>query len=99
MKTQGTTSLVARLAGASLVCLFILSITLPNLGRPVRPNPAIKQGWQVVYGWQDALCIAIIIAPLILIFIGAARSRAAEYVGWVLLLTVVILRFVSFAML
>ena len=71
---------VARLIGASLVCLLALAITLPNLGSVSLPNHKIG------YGWKDALAVVIIIAPLILIFIGAARSRITERIGWALMI-------------
>jgi hypothetical protein len=83
---------VSRLVGATLICLLVLAITLPNLGRPDFSDPA---SYKIKYGWPDALCIAIIVAPLLLVFIGATRSRATEAVGWVLLLIVLALRFVS----
>ena len=82
-----------RLVGASLVCFFILAITAPNLGSVTLPNHKIG------YGWPDALCVAVILAPLIVIFIGAAHSRLTEYIGWGLLVMLVVWRFVSFAQL
>lgn len=80
---------VARLVGASLVCLFTLAITLPSLGSVSLPNHTIG------YGWQDALAVVIIIAPLNLIFIGAARSRITERIGWVLMIILLGLRFLE----
>jgi hypothetical protein len=94
-KAQLSLSPVVRLVAASFVCLLILAIAIPNLGEIVRPNTKIKEGSQIVYGWHDALCVAIILAPLILILIGVARSRIIECVGWVLLLIVVVLMFSS----
>jgi hypothetical protein len=35
----------------------------------------------------------VIVAPLIVIFIGAARSPKTEYIGWALLLILLALRF------
>ena len=78
-----------RLVVASLICLLILAITIPNLGSVPLPNHKIG------YGWRDALSVGFIVAPLILIFIGAACSRVTEYVGWALLLIVLALRFIS----
>jgi hypothetical protein len=46
---------------------------------------------KIEYGWPDALCIAIIVVPL-LVFVGAARSRTTETIGWVLLLIVLAVR-------
>ena len=84
--------IVSRVVGATLICLLVLAITLPNLGRPdLSELPPHK----IKYGWPDALCIAIIVAPLLLVFVGAARSRTAETVGWVLLLVILALRFVG----
>jgi len=70
---------VGRLVAASLVCLLALAITIPNLGSVSLPNHKIG------YGWKDAVAVVIIIAPLILIFIGAARSRITEGIGWALM--------------
>jgi hypothetical protein len=76
-----------RLVLATFICLLILAITLPNLGRPELSTHTIK------YGWPDGLCIAMIVAPLILILAGAAKSRLAEGIGWALLLILLVLRF------
>lgn len=64
-----------RFVAASLVCLLALVITLPNLGSVSLPNHKIG------YGWKDALAVVIIIAPLILIFIGATRLRNTKWIG------------------
>jgi len=79
----------ARLVGASIICLFTLSITLPSLGSVSLPNHKIG------YGWQDALAVVIIVAPLILVFIGLARSRMTERIGWVLMVILLGLRFLE----
>ena len=78
-----------RLGLASLICLLILAITIPNLGRIDAATHTIK------HGWYDGVSIGIITAPLALIFIGAAWSRVTERVGWVLLLILLVLRFVQ----
>ena len=74
-----------RLLGATLICLFILAVTIPNLGRPDIPTNTIR------YGWPDALWILLNFVPLIVIFIGADRSPTAERIGWALLLIVLAL--------
>src|SRR5882757_5598760 len=80
------------LTGATLICLLVLAITLPNLGRP---DLSDLSAHRIKYGWPEALCVSIILAPLILVFIGAGYSRRTESVGWVLLLIVLALRFVG----
>ena len=64
---------------ASLVCLFVLAVTIPNLGSVYTSEPQVMG-----YGWRDALAVAIMISPLIIIFVGAIYSRVVEYVGWAL---------------
>jgi hypothetical protein len=56
--------------------LLILAIAVPSLGSVSLPNHRIG------YGWKDALAIAVIIAPLVLVLIGAARSQTMERLGW-----------------
>src|SRR5258706_11991696 len=81
-------AMVVRLVGASFICLLILAITGPDLGSVTLPNHKIG------YGWKDAICVSIIVAPLIPIFIGASFSRAGvEYLGWALLLILLVVRF------
>ena len=75
-----------RLVGAACIDLLVLAITIPNLGSVTH---------KIGYGWRDVTCIAGIVAPLIIILIGAACSRVTEYVGWALLLILLILRFMS----
>src|SRR5438045_3626463 len=82
-----------RLIGASVVCFFVLAVTAPNLGRVDLSNH------KITYGWPDVLCVVVILAPLVLIFVGATRSRLTEYIGWTLLAVLVVLRLVSFAQL
>ena len=91
MKTQASSFLIAGLIAASFVCLLILAIAVPSLGSVSLPNHKIG------YGWQDALAIAVIIAPLVLILIGAACSKITEVVGWVLLFAVVVLCIIGMA--
>lgn len=78
-----------RLLAAGFICILILATTIPDLGSIALPDHTIG------YGWKDAAAIAIIVAPLILIFIGAACSRVAEYIGWALLLILFLLRFIG----
>ena len=85
MKSRASSFLAARLIAASIVCLLILAIAVPSLGSVSLPNHKIG------YGWRDALSVAIILAPLVVILIGAACSKIAETVGWVLLFAVVAL--------
>jgi hypothetical protein len=77
-----------RLAGASAVCLLVLAVTIPNPGSVSLPHHRIG------YGRRDVLCVAVILGPLILNLAGAAWSRFAECLGWVLLTALVVLRFV-----
>jgi hypothetical protein len=74
-----------RLVGATLICLFILAATIPNLGRPEPITHAIR------YGWPDALWILLNFVPLIIIFVGADRSPTAEGFGWAVLLVLLFL--------
>ena len=60
----------------SLFCVFVLAVAIPNLGSVTLPNDRIG------YGWRDALSVASMVIPLIVIFIGAIYSRAVEYLGW-----------------
>ena len=87
MKLQAPSFLIARLIAASFGCLFILAIAVPSLGSVSLPNHKIG------YGWQDALAVVFIIAPLILILIGAARSRITELIGWALMVVLLVLGF------
>jgi hypothetical protein len=41
------------------------------------------------------MLITMIVAPLILVFIGAARFRIVEQIGWALLLILLALSFLS----
>jgi hypothetical protein len=87
MKPQASSFLMARLILASFVCLLILAIAIPSLGSVSLPNHTIG------YGWQDALAVIVIITPLILIFIGAARSQITEQIGWALMIILLVLGF------
>jgi uncharacterized membrane protein YphA (DoxX/SURF4 family) len=66
---------VGRFLAASMVCLFALVITLPNLGSVSLPNHKIG------YGWKDALVVVVIFVPLIPIFIGARHLRNTKWIG------------------
>ncbi|HEX5219895.1 MAG TPA: hypothetical protein VFZ59_10030 [Verrucomicrobiae bacterium] len=69
---------------ATCCCLLVLAIAIPNLGSVTLPNHRIG------YGWSDALAVAMMIIPLIVIFVGAIYSRVVEYVGWALALGLLI---------
>jgi hypothetical protein len=71
--------LLARRLTPIVVCLLILAVTIPNLGRIDRVSH------MVYYVWQDLLWIAIVITPPILILLGINRSKALESIGWVLM--------------
>ena len=75
--------LVARIV-SSFFCVLVLAIAIPNLGSVTLPNHRIG------YGWRDALSIAVMATPLIVIFVGAICSRVVEYVGWALALGLLI---------
>ena len=75
---------------SSLFCLFVLAVAIPNLGSVTLPNHKIG------YGWRDAFAVAVMIAPLIVIFIGVIYSRAVEYVGWVLAFVLLVWMFVAY---
>ena len=75
---------------SSLFCVFVLAVAIPNLGSVSLPNHRIG------YGWRDALSVAIMFAPLIVIFIGAICSRVVEYVGWALAFMLLIWMFVAY---
>ena len=91
MKRRASFFRVAQVVAASAVCLFILAVMVPSLGSVSLPNHKIG------YGWRDALAIVIVIAPLVLILIGAAFSRIIEMVGWSLFFAVLFLCFISMA--
>jgi hypothetical protein len=78
---------ILRISVASLFCLLVLAITIPDLGRSELSTHTIS------YGWRDGFCIAMIITPLILILVGAACSRIAEVIGWILMVILLALRF------
>jgi hypothetical protein len=65
--------------------LVILAITVPSLGSVSLPNH------KIAYSRRDALSVATIVAPLVVILLGAACSKIIEVVGWVLLFVVVVL--------
>ncbi|HEX5219897.1 MAG TPA: hypothetical protein VFZ59_10040 [Verrucomicrobiae bacterium] len=69
---------------ATCCCLLVLAIDIPNLGSVTLPNHRIG------YGWRDALSVAVMIIPLIVILVGAICSRVVEYVGWALALGLLI---------
>jgi hypothetical protein len=46
----------------------------------------------IQWGMEDMASMAIILTPLILIFVGYGRSKIVEGVGWVSLIAVLILR-------
>ena len=75
---------------SSLFCAIVLAVAIPNLGSVSLPNHRIG------YGWRDALSVGIMVAPLLVIFIGAICSRAVEYVGWSLALILLIWMFVAY---
>jgi hypothetical protein len=87
---------VLRIGLAALICLVILAVTIPDLGRVNFSNMASQGGKAggITYGWQDGMCLFIIVAPLVLIVVGIMRSKIAERVGWVWLLIVLVLRFI-----
>jgi hypothetical protein len=59
-------------------CVFVLAIAIPNLGSVTLPNHRIG------YGWRDALSVAVMSIPLLVIFAGTIYSRVVEIVGWAL---------------
>ena len=80
---------IMRLVVAACINLLILAITIPSLGSVPLP------GHKIGYGWRDAAAVAGMVAPLIVILIGAAWSRVVEYIGWALLLILLIMLFMS----
>ncbi len=91
MKKRASFFRVAQLVAASAVCWLLLSVICPSLGSVSLPNHKIG------YGWRDALAVVIILAPLVLILIGAAFSRITEIVGWSLFLTILFLLIIGMA--
>jgi len=71
--------ILARRIASICICLLILAITIPNLGRI---NLATHT---VYYVWQDALWVVIVLVPMILTLAGINRSKALEGIGWVLM--------------
>ena len=70
----------ASMVGAALVCIFILAVALPSL-----------RFWDFENGekilWSDVIWILVIIAPLIVVIVGAACSHIiTEVSGWMILL-------------
>ena len=45
------------------------------------------------WGMEDMASLAIILTPLILIFVGYGRSKIVEGVGWLSLIAMLLLRF------
>jgi hypothetical protein len=70
--------------------VLVLAIAIPNLGSVTLPNHRIG------YGWRDALSVAVMIIPLIIILIGAIYSRVAECVGWALAVGLLIWCIISY---
>ncbi len=63
---------------SSFLCVLLLAVTVPGLGSVTLPNHRIG------YGGRDVLTIAVLIAPLIVIYVGVFFSRVVEYFGWAL---------------
>jgi len=91
MKNRASFFRGAQLVAASAVCLFILAVMIPSLGSVSLPNHKIG------YGWRDALAVAIVLTPLVLILVGAAFSQITEIIGWSLFFAVLFLCFISMA--
>jgi hypothetical protein len=91
MKKRASFFRISQLVAASVVCVFILAGLCPSLGSVSLPNHKIG------YGWRNALAVAIVIAPLVLILIGAAFSRITEIVGWSLFFAILFLCLISIA--
>jgi hypothetical protein len=95
MSTQASRTrrwlLLLRLASASLIGLFLLFRVVRGFGIVSIPNPKSD------YGWRDALCLAAVVVPLLFVFVGIARSRVAEIIGWSLLLVLVFMAIIGSA--
>ena len=76
-----------RLFLASVLCLINLAVTIPNLGRMDEGTHTIR------WGTEDMISPAVILTPLILIFVGYGRSKIVEGVGWLSLIAMLLLRF------
>ena len=76
-----------RLFLASVLCLINLAVAIPNLGH-IDPRTQ-----NIRWGTEDMISLAIILTPLILIFVGYGRSKIVEGVGWLSLIATLILRF------
>jgi hypothetical protein len=76
-----------RLFLAPVLCLTNLAVTIPNLGHMDEATHTIR------WGIEDIASLAIILTPLILIFVGYGRSKIVEGVGWLSLIAMLILRF------
>ncbi len=75
-----------RLFVAPVLCLINLAVTIPNLGHMDEGTHTIR--WSM----EDMASMAIILTPLILIFVGYGRSKIVEGVGWLSLIATLILR-------
>jgi hypothetical protein len=91
MKNWASFVRAAQLVAATVVCLLILAMIVPSLGSVSLSNHKIG------YGWCDVLAVVIILAPLALIFIGAAFSKIAENVGWSLFFAILFVCIISMA--
>jgi hypothetical protein len=76
-----------RLFLASVLCLLTLAATIPNLGH-IDPRTQ-----NIRWGTEDMISPAVILTPLILIFVGYGRSKIVEGVGWLSLIAMLLLRF------
>jgi hypothetical protein len=76
-----------RLVAATILCLVKMTMVLPNL--------LTYSNHQFSYETGTAYCIAWMVSPLILIFVGAVRSRIVEEMGWTLLTLVLAGRFIG----
>ncbi len=76
-----------RLVAATVLCLMKLAMVVPNL--------RTYSNHQISYASGSAYCIVWMVSPLVLIFVGAVRSRSIEEFGWVLLILVLAARFIG----
>ena len=80
-----------RLIIAAIITTLVLAAIIPSLGRIAMRGGSLV----VVHGWQDALWIGIVLAPLALIVVGILKSIILEVLGWTMLIALLVLVFAS----
>jgi len=86
----------ARIATAVLLTLFFIAAVLPNAGHVVIDKTTQPPTVRIVDRFRDGLIlVGIGVAPLLLILVGAFRVALLEFIGWALLIGMLVLIFLG----